>query len=278
VRLVTEDDRILDVTGETPTEALARALRDLRTSAGSQSFRALARATNYAPSTLADATSGKRLPTRPVVEAFAKACGADPDEWAERWRRAAGVGMIGEAAGRPEPPPEPRPRRRPTWQVAAAVAVAVVATATASSLITHSVDSGGSSGVTVPATTPALNQLPADGQDPAAAGCGNDVTVLGRKTTSFGGEQGVLELKYSPHCEAGWARFYLLPNSQPLLAEVRLTASDGRAAAFTYMAEGSMPVYTDLLHPDGGCLVAEAVLHPANQAPVVISTPCMRAG
>lgn len=101
--------------------------------------------------------------------------------------------------------------------------------------------------------------------------------VLGESPVKIGSAaSGVLELKYSPRCQAGWARFYLNPNSTPMLAEVRVQASDGRASAFAFLAEGTMPVYTDLLHPAAGCLKASVVVHPPNQDPITAATPCLQ--
>jgi transcriptional regulator with XRE-family HTH domain len=64
----------------------AAELRGLRAAAGLPSFRAMAGRAHFAPSTLAEATRGVRMPSRAVVEAFAKACDADPAEWAIRWK------------------------------------------------------------------------------------------------------------------------------------------------------------------------------------------------
>jgi hypothetical protein len=56
----------------------AAELRRLRIEAGSPSFRVMSAKAHYAPSTLAEATRGVCMPSRAVVEAFARACGADP--------------------------------------------------------------------------------------------------------------------------------------------------------------------------------------------------------
>jgi hypothetical protein len=66
----------------------AAELRQLRAEAGSPSFRVMSKRAHYAPSTLAEATRGVRMPSRAVVEAFALAGDADPAEWALRWKRA----------------------------------------------------------------------------------------------------------------------------------------------------------------------------------------------
>ncbi|MGW4133472.1 helix-turn-helix domain-containing protein [Amycolatopsis japonica] len=66
----------------------AAALRRLRQEAGTPPYRQLATRAHYSASTLAAAAAGKQLPTLPVTRAFAAACGADPDEWEQRWRDA----------------------------------------------------------------------------------------------------------------------------------------------------------------------------------------------
>ncbi|MGW7694445.1 nSTAND1 domain-containing NTPase, partial [Streptomyces asiaticus] len=72
-----------------PVQRLAFELRKLRTEAGSPTYRALAARTGHGASTLSQAAAGERLPSLPVVLAYVKACGGDPQEWEERWRQAA---------------------------------------------------------------------------------------------------------------------------------------------------------------------------------------------
>ncbi|MFJ9904097.1 hypothetical protein ACIRVK_14545 [Streptomyces sp. NPDC101152] len=49
----------------------------------------MAESTGQGASTLSQAAAGERLPTLPVVLAYVRACGGDPEEWEERWREAA---------------------------------------------------------------------------------------------------------------------------------------------------------------------------------------------
>jgi len=72
-----------------PVARFAWELRQLRARAGTPSYRDLAAQAHYAPSTLADATRGHRLPTCEVAVALAGACGGDLDEWTRRWHTAA---------------------------------------------------------------------------------------------------------------------------------------------------------------------------------------------
>ncbi|SFQ68317.1 cytochrome D1 domain-containing protein [Amycolatopsis rubida] len=67
----------------------ARALRDVRTAAGTPTYRALAKRAHYSSSTLAEAVGGKKLPSLAVTVAFAEACGADKAEWERRWHETA---------------------------------------------------------------------------------------------------------------------------------------------------------------------------------------------
>jgi transcriptional regulator with XRE-family HTH domain len=85
----------------------AAELRALRTAAGLPSFRVMAGKAHFAPSTLAEATRGVRLPSRAVVEAFAKACDADPAEWAIRWKEFS-TGQVRSATPEPQPVRWPR--------------------------------------------------------------------------------------------------------------------------------------------------------------------------
>ncbi|MEZ0112555.1 WD40 repeat protein [Catenulispora sp. EB89] len=67
----------------------AAELRRLRSKAGGPPYRELARQAHFSATTLADAAGGRRLPSLAVTEAFVRACGGDPEEWAERWREVA---------------------------------------------------------------------------------------------------------------------------------------------------------------------------------------------
>jgi hypothetical protein len=74
-----------------PVARFAWELRQLRAEAGSPSYRVLARRAHYAPSTLAEAAKGNRLPTLEAAVALATACGGDRDEWIARWRAVAAL-------------------------------------------------------------------------------------------------------------------------------------------------------------------------------------------
>ncbi|MGW2635736.1 nSTAND1 domain-containing NTPase [Streptomyces sp. NPDC001348] len=75
--------------GAGPVQRFAAELRELRTEAGSPTYRVMARRTGHGASTLSQAAAGERLPTLPVALAYVRACGGDPEEWERRWRQAA---------------------------------------------------------------------------------------------------------------------------------------------------------------------------------------------
>ena len=66
--------------------AFLRHLRGLREDAGLDQA-GLAERAHYREDTLRAAETGPALPTLPALEAYVRACGADPDEWEDRWRR-----------------------------------------------------------------------------------------------------------------------------------------------------------------------------------------------
>ncbi|MCM2394130.1 helix-turn-helix domain-containing protein [Streptomyces albipurpureus] len=71
-----------------PVQQFAYELRKLRESAGRITYREMARRAGYSVSTLAHAAAGERLPSLPVVRAYAAVCGGDAGEWEARWHEA----------------------------------------------------------------------------------------------------------------------------------------------------------------------------------------------
>ncbi|MEO3863826.1 helix-turn-helix domain-containing protein [Acrocarpospora sp. B8E8] len=70
-------------------QAFAYDLRRLRRSAGSPSYRQMARTAHYSASALSTAASGASLPSWNVTRAFVQACGGDVEQWDQRWRQLA---------------------------------------------------------------------------------------------------------------------------------------------------------------------------------------------
>lgn len=78
---------------------LAHELRALRQEAGGLSYREMARRAGYSVTALSQAAAGSRLPTLPVLLAYAEACGGDPREWEERWYEAEAAHLAELASG-----------------------------------------------------------------------------------------------------------------------------------------------------------------------------------
>ncbi|MFF7472340.1 helix-turn-helix domain-containing protein [Streptomyces sp. NPDC008092] len=72
-----------------PTQRFAHELRTLRARAGSPPYRTMSERAGVSVAALARAASGERLPSVAVARAYARACGADPEEWERRWATAA---------------------------------------------------------------------------------------------------------------------------------------------------------------------------------------------
>ncbi|MGI5505945.1 helix-turn-helix domain-containing protein [Lentzea sp. CA-135723] len=72
--------------GESGLLRFAADLRRLRERAGSPTYRELSRRAHYSAAALSEAAGGRKLPSLAVTKAYAKACDADPEEWARRWR------------------------------------------------------------------------------------------------------------------------------------------------------------------------------------------------
>ncbi len=68
-----------------PLASFAYDLRKLRLEAGQPTYRVLAKAAGYSPSTLSEAANGVRRPSLDVVLAYVGACGGDATAWRARW-------------------------------------------------------------------------------------------------------------------------------------------------------------------------------------------------
>lgn len=70
-----------------PIPAFALKLRELRLAAGSPKYLQMARQTGRSRTALAEAAGGDHLPTWETVEAYVRACGADPHQWLPLWEQ-----------------------------------------------------------------------------------------------------------------------------------------------------------------------------------------------
>ncbi|MFF0578294.1 nSTAND1 domain-containing NTPase [Streptosporangium saharense] len=91
-------ERPLDNDGSALTR-FAADLRLLRAKAGGPPYRELARHAHYSSATLADAASGRKLPSLAVTLAYVRACGGDASEWEARWRILAAESAVEKTAG-----------------------------------------------------------------------------------------------------------------------------------------------------------------------------------
>ncbi|WP_405656780.1 DNA-binding protein [Streptomyces sp. RK9] len=69
-----------------PVARFAVELRKVRREAGAPSYRVMAQQVGYSVTALSQAAAGEKLPSLAVALAYARACGADPQEWERRWR------------------------------------------------------------------------------------------------------------------------------------------------------------------------------------------------
>jgi hypothetical protein len=87
------------------TAAFAAALRELRDSAGTPSFRRMAQLSGcVSHTTLHEAATGSRFPSWETTREFVLACGADPESWRDRWTRAGTAPNQAATPTEPEPP------------------------------------------------------------------------------------------------------------------------------------------------------------------------------
>lgn len=273
-------DRDTSVTSANVVAEFAERLRQLRQQAGSPSFRELASRTHYSSSTLADATAGKRLPTEAVVKAFVSECGGDTDEWLARLRQAAETVRTSE--GTAVRTAVPAPARRPWGRIlvrAGAVLGILVVGGVAGGLIVRFSGAPASAVAaapfsSVPTTTPA-NGIP-DGVDPAVGGCTKDERLTDRSPVMIDGKQvGDLDLMYSPHCGAGWAKLFLYPGQPTMMGLATVSANDGRASSIAHPLIKQLDIYTDVIEPgSSGCIGAEGEVLETGHPLVTASVSC----
>ena len=266
-------------------EDFAARLRELRAQAGAPSFRHLAKITHYSSSTLAEATSGRRLPTGPVLAAFVTACGGDPAPWLEELRRITASGPDARAAGSSAATP-PAAERRPGWRRPAVLAAGTVLVFAAGLAVGRMAVPSASADDTVQelpgvppfsgTPTPAPTGKVADGTDPYVGHCTADARLVDKAPVMDDRVQvGALELWYSPRCAAGWARVYLYPGEATMMGEVTVRSGDDRFATITDPLVRQVSDYTDVILPGrGGCLGAGGAVYQAGQPVVTASIPC----
>ena len=277
-------------------EEFADCLRGLRAQAGAPSFRQLARITHYSSSTLADATSGRRLPTEPVAKALVAACGADPAPWLEQLRQIAsteqryrGDDRGAADANAARPPDTDRPlqgRRRRAVLVVSGLAIFAAGVTVgwlAASMMSAPAPATASTAMELPGVpsffgipVPAPRAAVADGIDPEAGHCEADSLLVDRAAVILDGVQiGALDLRYSPSCGAGWAELYLYPGQPTMMGEVTVRSGDDRFSTIGNPLIKQVDDYTDVIVPGrGGCLGAGGTVYEAGRPMVTAVIPC----
>ena len=119
----------------------------------------------------------------------------------------------------------------------------------------------------------------ADGSDPGRAGCNDGVTQASARV-HFPADRlsGEVELRYSPHCHAAWARFVPADGWHPgpgtMVTVWTIRPAD--QATQTYTVEfGGESVVGNLLMTARGCVSAEVTIARAGVTSPVAETACM---
>ncbi len=281
-----------------PLQRFAADLRELRKSAGSPTYRALADRAHYSAAALSQAAAGRMLPSRALTLAFVEACGGDAAAWDERWQQLAHqLGPQGPVvvADGPAPPdeagdqPVPRRSRRIGALAAAGVAALVIVGGGATALAMSGRPPARAAAVP-PSPSPSPSALAvwpngpdqpvADGSDPKRSHCDRDVQTLDAADAvlASGVVAGDVELRYSPECRAAWARFTPTP-SLPVRPTILVTVTtvrpaDGLHRPFT-VSQGGLAVIGDILLVAKGCVQAQVVLAEQGRQLATASTKCL---
>jgi hypothetical protein len=264
--------------------ALAAELRRLRHEAGNPPYRTMAVKARYSASTLSEAASGRRLPTLPVVLAYAVACDAETESLREQWRQASAAvhahhegPLTGQATpvdkDDPAVPPvvgeyaTTRTRARPSRVVGAALAVfaaLLLLAALAPQVLPPSHGRTAHAGAPAPGAGP-VRTITED-TDPQDTRCDQGRVDTVATANLYGPGRfflGYVWLRHAPACGAMWARFEPAAGLATL-REVRVTIrlvrpSDGRALRYDTPYLGEF-VYGNMLRTTHGCLEAEATV------------------
>ncbi|WP_446047085.1 DUF2690 domain-containing protein [Streptomyces olivaceus] len=211
---------------------LATALRELRTRTG-LSLAALAERTPYSKSSWERYLNGRTLPPRRAVQDLCRLAGEPEGRLLALWEIAESQwsGRATEAPATPQPspgpapsssgPPSPEPPRKPTQDrperperpdrkrlLTVLTSVCAVTLGGVTAVVVMLSDRQGASDPppTAPsAPGPRCRGASCEGQDPIHMFCGAGPDTLTTERTSTGAR---VELRYSPRCEASWARMW----------------------------------------------------------------------
>jgi hypothetical protein len=240
------------LTGDSEIVRFAADLRELRRHAGNPTYRELAETAHFSKASVAEATSGRRLPSWSITSAFVLACGGDVHEWHERWQ-AMRAGL-----GRPV-------NRRPAADERSPAS-------TDDPVLRRSRYSG-------------AEQEIADDADPKRTGCAADpagvLTLDSVEVTTADHEfLGNAELRHAPTYRVSWGRF--VPSNRMLYLRARgtVTVAARRPATGTHGRpystgfDGQAVFGAILLTSPGGVEVTVTVQSSAGSG--TATTACLR--
>ncbi|MFC7812063.1 helix-turn-helix domain-containing protein [Streptomyces olivaceus] len=208
---------------------LTTALRELRTRTG-LSLAALAERTPYSKSSWERYLNGRTLPPRRAVQDLCRLAGEPEGRMLALWEiaesqwsgRAAEAPSTSQPSSGPPPsssgPPSPEPPRKPAQErpdradrkrlMTVLTSVCAVTLGGVTAVVVMLSDRQGASDPppTAPsAPGPRCRGASCEGQDPIHMFCGAGPDTLTTERTSTGAR---VELRYSPRCEASWARMW----------------------------------------------------------------------
>ncbi len=131
-----------------------------------------------------------------------------------------------------------------------------------------------SAGLRVPAPArPSVTPTLYDAVDPKASGCAGDgLTIATQSVADASGVLGVIELRYSPICRAGWARYTPTAAGTEQVTLSAMRAATGTKTTFEANLD-QIAAFTDVLSMTRGCVAAAVTVH-LGQRTATATTAC----
>ena len=131
----------------------------------------------------------------------------------------------------------------------------------------------------LPPHRPGMADPIADGSDPNRAGCGPDAVTMALAHVHFPADQlsGDIELRYSPHCRAAWARFEPAagwnPGAGTMVTVWTIRPADQATQSYT-VEFGGETIIGNMLMTARGCVAAELTIAKGSVQSPVATTAC----